>query len=247
MKSDGERAMLVDRQPEWRRLLALLAALCLLTSLGRYFAGNFGNLLTTMALLPAACMFTGIVCMDRGIRRQPEFWLLLAVFALTFLCSALNEKFYGVFTENRSYLGTLLASIFVCFGLFTVLPDKRRARVLHLLTGVCAAVVTLVCLWGLILAARGVYYMPRFSPEYGIGLCPPAVGMGADFRLVTFAHPNTVGMICEIVLLLCVYRVITARGGIVRTLYAIAAVSAFFPLPPLPRVRPLWRRAWDWP
>lgn len=226
MKTD-QMQMHAAEQPRWPWLLALLACVCLVTSLGRYFAGNLGSLATVMLLFPAACAFAGVVLLRADVRKRTEFRILLALLALTFISSALNEKFYGVFVKNRDYIGAMLVSVFVCYALCFALQKEKRLPVLHICIGVCAAIVTAVSLWGLVLAASGTYYMPRFQPEYGIGLCPPAVGMGADYRLVTFTHPNSTGMICEIVLLLSVYRLFTARKKAIRVLYAISAVVCF--------------------
>ena len=227
MRTDFSKAPENGRLPRYPYLLAAFAGVCLLVSLGQYFAGNLGNLVTTMLLFPAACAFAGAALYCRALPRCAESRVLYALLALVFIVSALNEKFYGVFTENAKYLGTLTVSIFVCYAFGFALPRERRMRALHICIDVCAAVVALMCLWGLALAASGVYYMPRFSPEYGIGLCPQNVGMGADFRLVVFTHPNTVGMVCEIVLLLCVYRAICCKRALSRALYAVAALICF--------------------
>lgn len=227
MNTIHKRAVRTGEPQLWQRLLILFAGVCLLVSLGRYFAGNFGSLMTAMLLLPAACAFAGVVLVNSDVARQPECRILLAILALVFVSCALNEKYYGVFVENTVYLGVLIASIFTCYALPCVLPKEKRMDALHALIAVCAAVVSLVCLWGLTLAALGEYHMPAFMPEYGVGLCPPDVGMGADFRLVTFTHPNTVGMVCEIVFLLSLYRVLTAKKTAVRALYAAAAVICF--------------------
>ena len=211
----------------WQRWLALLALLCLLVSLGRFFATNMGTLMSVMVLFPLSAAFAALVLKETRLYRQPEFILLLAFAAAVLISSAVSEKLYGTFVANRNYLGTLATSLFVCYALCFALPKETRARTLHAFIGVSTAVVAAACLLGVILAARGDYLVPRFMPEYGIGLCPPEVGMGADWRLVVFTHPNTVGMVCEIVLLLCAYRIITLRNTLGRVLYGVAAAICF--------------------
>lgn len=207
----------------WPLWLALLAGACVLLSLGRLYANHFGTLLFTMLIGPLACCAAGLVLFETKLARQWEFRLLMGVLAVIFVCSALSEKFYGTFTENRNDLFVLVTLIFVCYALCFAQPSQHRRATLAVLIDVSAVVVSTVAAVGVVLAILGRYALPAFMPEYGIGICPEAVGMGADGRLVLFTHPNSTAMICEIVLLLDVYRCLTAKTACSKWLHGVSA------------------------
>ncbi len=214
-------------KPAWPTFLALLAAGFLMLSLARLYASNLGTLALTMVFGPLALCAVGLVIFYTKLLCQGEFRLLIGILAVVFLSSAINEKFYGTFTDNINDLLMLTAELFVCYALCACLPKERRAATLNGLIDVGAAVVGIVALVGVILATMGLYVRPAFLPQYGIGLGPAGVVMGVDGRLVLFTHPNSAGMICEVVLLLSVYRILTAKGRLTKWLHGTVAVICF--------------------
>ncbi len=222
-----QRLQCAARRISWPMLLALLASGCLALSLFRLYANNFGTLLFTMAVGPLACAAAGLILFHTALPRHPEFRLLLGLLAVLFVSSALNERFYGAFVENQNDLFTLIALIFVCYALCAALPKEKRTRVLDWLIDGSSAVVGAVALVGVVLAACGMYVLPAFMPEYGVGISPANVAMGADGRLVLFTHPNSAGMICEVVLLLNLYRILTDWRPTVRWLHGACALVCY--------------------
>ena len=211
-------------------LLAAFAGCCILLSLGRLYASNLGTLAFTMIVGPLACCAVGLIAFGTDLFSHWEFRLLIGILAVVFLSSMISEKFYGTFAQNRNDLFTLITLLFVCYSLCFALPKERRLPVLNALVDLSGLVVGIVALVGVVLAVCGQYVMPAFMPEYGIGLCPADVGMGADGRLVLFTHPNSVGMICEIVLLLNVYRLLCAKRPLVRWLHGACGLICFLAL-----------------
>lgn len=215
--------------PDWPICMAILAAVCLVVSLVRFYAGNLCGLLFTTILAPLSLCGVGLLVFRTNLFRQRSFQLLLAVFAVFFLSIVLNEKFYGTLLQNRSYFDALVIYVFVCFPLGFILSEKARGKALHVLIGLSVGIIAVFCLVGIVAAASGAYLTNSFT-DYGIGISPDPADAGAYQRLAVLCYPNAVGMMSCIALLLALYEALTTKKRFCRALYIVAGCICYIAL-----------------
>lgn len=154
--------------------------------------------------------------LTRRVRADQPGQTVLLVFFLWFLFSCYINRAYSFFGSSHLWL----THVAVLFALFPQPADRSAHAVLW------EAELTAHLLAVLLLPVYlcGIYASFMQSPvDIGVGI---AIGMIGEQRLHLFAHPNTVGYVALISLLLSCY-VIIRRRGILRAAHVLNVCVLF--------------------
>ncbi len=150
----------------------------------------------------------------------PEMIVLICFFLWTVFCTLSADKRYAgnFFLYNDGALFDTFVSVFILFIMAYIFREDRASRLMGILFHVFCASLTLFMVYVLIVICRpGLINLPSGGQ----------IGMDTHVRLCINCNPNTTGAIAEVVLLMCVYMVITQKG-LLRWLYAAASVVHYF-------------------
>lgn len=200
--------------------VVLFIALMLLS----YYGGNIYYFLFRQFFFPASAVFAGmLLARPRMLRGNVEIkilfayiaWLGLSIFGSTMLAGETMDIMY----EQTTYV-TLFAAL-VCYPLpflFSGKEERRRmlSLALHVILGLYAAACAL--------AVALVVMQTNIQPDhtYMMGINP-----GTGNRLCMFMHPNSVGALSNMAMLLAVYMALDAKRVAVRVYYVIAALLMY--------------------
>ncbi len=183
-------------------------------------AAVFAYILITRVKTP--CMMFRIKNFIKGLFR-PEFMLLMLFFAWSLICAVVAEgrDTMSLFQSikgtvnlfiDESYLFNTFVNVFIIFIMAYVFRGNSSWKMMESLFHVLCAGLTVLMVYVLYIVCNP-----------GIDL-PGSTGIGMTFgRLGIYCNPNTTGAIAEIILLMCLYMVVT-RKGLIRSIYVIALI-----------------------
>lgn len=154
---------------------------------------------------------------------RPEFAILVLFFAWSFVCTAVSESgqtvsffqsmkgTFKLFIDDSTLFDTFV-SVFIIFIMAYILRGNTAWRMMESLFHVLCAGLTVIMVYVLYIVCNP-----------GINL-PGSSGISMSFgRLGINCNPNTTGAIAEIILLMCLYMVVTRRG-LIRWFYIAASM-----------------------
>ena len=213
------------------RIGALIAGLYhLLMSVYRYYDEFNGStleymdfvLLGALALAAASYLvFTKMEYPDTMYRVKdfvrgllcPEMLLLVALLGWYVIsCLACGSYYQGSWLRGNAFplLDTAI-NVFIFFPLAAYIPENRRRQAVH---GVIHAIVGLMTV--LMVIVLWNVYQPNVIRVPG-----GEIGMSADVRLYINCNPNTTGAYAALLVMLCLYMVVSQRP-LVKALYGFA-------------------------
>lgn len=143
----------------------------------------------------------------------PEMLLLVALLGWYVIsCLACGSYYQGSWLRGNAFplLDTAI-NVFIFFPLAAYMPENRRTQAVH---GVIHAIVGLMTV--LMVIVLWNVYQPNVIRVPG-----GEIGMSADVRLYINCNPNTTGAYAALLVMLCLYMVVSQRP-LVKALYGFA-------------------------
>ena len=147
---------------------------------------------------------------------RPEFVILVVFFVWNIFCVVSADSRYAAnfFQINDSSLVETFVSLFIIFIMAYVFRGDSAVKMMEILFHMLCASLTLIMIYVLYVICK-----PSLINLPGGG----QIGLTAGVRLCINCNPNTTGAVSEIILLMCLYMVISKKG-LSRWLYVAASL-----------------------
>lgn len=151
---------------------------------------------------------------------RPELKMLTVFYLWYLICVISANEAYtaNLWQLNDNYLFDCFMSFFSLFILGYLFRENAGKKMLEIFFYVLTIVMTAAMIYVLIVVCKpAIITLPSGGQ----------IGMNTEVRLYANCHPNTVGAIAEILIMLCLYFAL-AKKGVLRWLFASASVVHYF-------------------
>jgi hypothetical protein len=180
-------------------ILYITAASALFIALARYPLPYYSYLFFLTILTPLAYFTGGFAIFKTKVNRNYVFWIFIAFLLWTLFCVVMNEKRGESLVENQPELASIVVSVFACFAVGYHASKTNAGKFLRITASLTVISVALADFVAIIMVMLNRYIQLPFGSQYGFGLL-----LGWQ-RLSALCHPNSVGMIGMICIVLSVF------------------------------------------
>lgn len=201
--------------------LYIIAALVLFTALARYLLPYYSYLFFLTILTPLAYFTGGIAILKTKVNRSYVFWVFIVFLIWTFFCVVMNEKRGESLIENQTELASIAVSVFVCFAAGYHVSKTNAGEFLRITASLTVISVSIADFIAIIMVMLNRYIQLPFGSQYGFGLLP------GWQRLSALCHPNSVGMIGMICIVLSVFLIYQTKRKWLRCVWVATIITIY--------------------